>query len=118
MMVTLILEGNMRIERIVVLLLLATFSFTTSSALAMTKHWFVIKDKHGVCKVIKTKNKTHATVAGPFKTKRAALASKAKVCEGAIPSHKTTKKSIRPGTSSQMGTHQTTPGQLGAPTVK
>jgi hypothetical protein len=44
-------------------------------ALAGKKHWYVVKDKAGVCRVIEAK-----TIAGPFKTMAEAEQRKAKVC--------------------------------------
>ena len=40
----------------------------------------VIKAKNGVCRVIKAKEKTPATIAGPFKTKEEAQKAKEKEC--------------------------------------
>lgn len=42
--------------------------------------YVVIKDKNGVCKVLKTKGKTPKTIAGPFDTKKDAQAAKDKNC--------------------------------------
>ncbi len=50
-------------------------SLMTGVALAEKKHWFVVKDRDGVCKVIEAES-----VAGPFKTMRQAEKRKAKVC--------------------------------------
>jgi len=41
---------------------------------------FIIKDKNGVCKVIQAKEKTPATIAGPYKTKSNAEKAKDKAC--------------------------------------
>ena len=56
------------------------FVLMSGVALAQKKHWFVVKDVNGVCRVIEAKEKTPATIAGPFKTMEAAEKRKAKVC--------------------------------------
>lgn len=70
----------MRIGRVVVLLLVAIFCLTTPLALAAGDSWVVIKDKSGVCKVIKAKEKTPATIAGPFASKDEAKKAKEREC--------------------------------------
>jgi hypothetical protein len=47
----------------------------TGVALAEKKHWFVVKDKSGVCRVIEAE-----TIAGPFKTMEEAEKRMAKDC--------------------------------------
>jgi hypothetical protein len=56
------------------------FVLMSGVALAQKKQWFVVKDVNGVCRVIEAKEKTPATIAGPFKTMEAAEKRKAKVC--------------------------------------
>ena len=56
------------------------FVLMSGVALAQKKHWFVVKDVNGVCRVIEAKEKTPATIAGPFKTMEQAEKGKAKVC--------------------------------------
>jgi FtsZ-interacting cell division protein ZipA len=56
------------------------FSLMSGVALAQKKHWFVVKDKNGVCRVIEAKERTPATIAGPFKIKEEAEKRKAKDC--------------------------------------
>ncbi len=51
------------------------FSLMTGVALAEKKHWFVVKDKVGTCRVIEAE-----TIAGPFKTMEEAEKRKAEVC--------------------------------------
>lgn len=66
-------------KRILIVLALAMFVFTSVAALAADQY-FVIKDKNNQCKVIKAKDKTPATIAGPFKTKDEANKAKAEKC--------------------------------------
>jgi hypothetical protein len=68
------------LKKSAVLFVLIFFSLMSGVALAQKKHWFVVKDVNGVCKVIEAKEKTPATIAGPFKTMEAAEKRKAKVC--------------------------------------
>ena len=63
----------------VVLAILVIFALTATVAVAADS-WFVIKDKKGVCKVIKAKEKTPKTIAGPFASKAAAQKAKDKKC--------------------------------------
>ena len=51
------------------------FVLMSGVALARKKHWFVVKDVNGVCRVIEAKD-----IAGPFKTMEAAEKRKAKEC--------------------------------------
>ncbi len=69
----------MNAKRVVVLCLALVFLLTTALVLAAGDSWVVIKDKNGICKVIKAQEKTPKTIAGPFKTKEEA--EKAKVTE-------------------------------------
>ena len=70
----------MRSARVSVLLLAIIFCLTSSLALAGGDSWVVIKDKNGICKVIKSDHTTPKTVAGPFKTKEEAQKTKEKEC--------------------------------------
>jgi hypothetical protein len=63
-----------------VLFVVILFCLMSGIALAQKTQWFVIKDKNGVCKVIEAKEKTPATIAGPFKTREEAEKRKAKDC--------------------------------------
>ena len=58
-----------------VLFVVIVFSLVAGVALAEKKHWFVVKDKGGACKVIEAE-----TIAGPFKTIEEAEKRKAKDC--------------------------------------
>lgn len=58
-----------------VLFVVILFSLMTGFALAEKKHWFVVKDKDGTCRVIEAE-----TIAGPFKTIEEAEKRKAKDC--------------------------------------
>jgi hypothetical protein len=49
-----------------------------STAFAAGNSYVVIKDKNGVCRVIKASKKTPSTIAGPFKTKEEAKRAKEK----------------------------------------
>ncbi len=68
------------LTKLSVLFVVIVFSLMSGVALAQKKHWFVVKDKNGVCKVIEAKEKTPATIAGPFETKKEAEKRKAEVC--------------------------------------
>ncbi len=67
-------------RRVTVVFLVLVFSLVSVLALAAGDKWVVIKDKKGVCKVIKVKGKTPKTVAGPFDTEAQAKQAKAKMC--------------------------------------
>jgi hypothetical protein len=58
-----------------VLFVVILFSLMSGVALAQKKHWFVVKDKGGMCRVIEAE-----TIAGPFKTMEEAEKRKAKDC--------------------------------------
>lgn len=58
-----------------VLCVVILFSLMSGVALAEKKHWFVVKDKNGECRVIEAE-----TIAGPFKTMEQAERGKAKDC--------------------------------------
>ena len=58
-----------------VLFVVILFSLMTGVALAEKKHWFVVKDKVGTCRVIEAE-----AIAGPFKTMEEAEKRKAKDC--------------------------------------
>ena len=60
--------------------LVAIFASTAVFSLAAEEPWFIIKDKNGVCKVIQAKEKTPATIAGPYKTQKNAEKAKDKAC--------------------------------------
>jgi len=71
----------MKSQSLVVWFLVIVFSLATTLVFAAGDGWFVIKDKNGVCKVIEAKEKTPATIAGPFKTKQDAEKAKDKECQ-------------------------------------
>jgi len=88
-----LLEGTMKARRLVGLFIAIIFVLTTVVAFAAGDSYVVIKDKKGVCKVIKAQEKTPATIAGPFKTKEEAKKAKEKECP------KASSKPSKPGTS-------------------
>ena len=70
----------MKVRRLIGLFIAIIFVLTTVIAFAAGDSYVVIKDKKGVCKVIKAKEKTPETIAGPFKTKAEAKKAKEKEC--------------------------------------
>jgi hypothetical protein len=58
-----------------VLFVVILLSLMSGVALAQKKHWFVVKDKGGTCRVIEAE-----TIAGPFKTMQEAEKRKARDC--------------------------------------
>jgi len=66
-------------KRIAALFMVLVFLVTCSLASA-AEMWVVIKDKNGICRVIKSDHKTPKTIAGPFNTEKEADAAKAKEC--------------------------------------
>jgi hypothetical protein len=84
----------MKAQRSIGLFIAVIFLLTTVAAFAAGDSYVVIKDKNGVCKVIKAKDKTPATIAGPFKTKEEAVKAKEKEC--AKPSGKPGKPAKEP----------------------
>ncbi|MFH1114254.1 MAG: hypothetical protein V1792_10060 [Pseudomonadota bacterium] len=66
-----------------VLFVVILLSLMSGVALAQEKHWFVVKDKAGMCQVIEvaTVLEPFITIAGPFKTKAEAETRKAKDCQ-------------------------------------
>ncbi len=62
------------LTKLSVLFVVILFSLMSGVALAQKKHWFVVKDKGGMCRVIEAE-----TIAGPFKTMEQAE-RKAKDC--------------------------------------
>ena len=70
-------------RRVTVLFLVIAFSLVSVLALAAADKWVVIKDKNGVCKVLKVKGKTPKTIAGPFDTEAQAKQAKEKMCPAA-----------------------------------
>ncbi len=73
----------MKVRHFVVVVLVAIFASTAVFSFAAEEPWFIIMDKNGVCKVIQAKEKTPATIAGPYKTKDNAEKAKDKACEKA-----------------------------------
>ncbi|HMK34776.1 MAG TPA: hypothetical protein VK463_06900 [Desulfomonilaceae bacterium] len=108
----------MRIKRLMALFTVAIFCLTSSLALAAGRNWFVIKNKRGVCKVVKTKSEPSAAIAGPFETKKEAQRVKEKECGTAAKQRKPLKTPRRSEPSSQTGEPgmlPTSPGQSGMP---
>jgi len=70
----------MKPGHVVALFLALAFSLATVTSLYAAGSWVVIKDKNGVCKIIESKERTPATIAGPFKTKKEAEKAKDKEC--------------------------------------
>ncbi|MFA6224495.1 MAG: hypothetical protein WC647_19525 [Desulfomonilaceae bacterium] len=70
-------------------------NFCPVAVFAAGDSYFVIKDKNGICKVIKGQEKTPATIAGPFKTKEEAVKAKEKECAKA--SNQPSKPTSPPG---------------------
>jgi gamma-glutamyltranspeptidase len=70
----------MKVRRLIGFFIAFIFVLTTVVAFAAGDSFVVIKDKNGVCKVIKAQEKTPATIAGPFKTKEEAQKAKEKEC--------------------------------------
>ncbi|MGO8880250.1 MAG: hypothetical protein ACLPVO_04510 [Desulfomonilaceae bacterium] len=85
----------MKVRRLVGLFIAIIFILTTVIAFAAGDSYVVIKDKKGVCKVIKAKEKTPATIAGPFKTKEEAKKAKEKECPKASSKTGKTKSSSK-----------------------
>jgi hypothetical protein len=73
-------EGNLKVRHLIVVVLVAIFALTAVFSFAAEEPWFIIKDKNGVCKVIQAKEKTPATIAGPYKTQKNAEKAKDKAC--------------------------------------
>lgn len=69
----------MKVRHLIGLFIAIIFVLTTVVAFAADS-FVVIKDKNGVCKVIKAQEKTPATIAGPFKTHEEAEKAKEKEC--------------------------------------
>jgi hypothetical protein len=65
-----------------ILFVVIFFSLMTGIALAEKKHWFVVKDKDGLCRVIEAETvvEPFKKLAGPFKTMKEAEKRKAKEC--------------------------------------
>jgi colicin import membrane protein len=70
----------MKIKHIIVVMVATVFALTAVCVFAAEGPWFIIKDKNGVCKVIQAKEKTPATVAGPYETQKKADEAKGKEC--------------------------------------
>ncbi len=69
----------MKSNRVLVLLLAVAFGLIITVSLA-SADYVVIKDKRGICKVIKSAHKTSKTIAGPFKTMEEARNAEAREC--------------------------------------
>ena len=73
-------EENLKVKHLIVVVLVIVFALTAVFSFAAEDPWFIIKDKNGVCKVIQAKEKTPATIAGPYKTQANADKAKDKAC--------------------------------------
>jgi hypothetical protein len=73
-------EGTMKARRLIGLFIAVIFVLTTVVAFAAGDSYVVIKDKNGICKIIKAQEKTPKTIAGPFKTKEEAEKAKDREC--------------------------------------
>jgi hypothetical protein len=83
----------MKVRRLIGLFIAVIFVLTTVIAFAAGDSYVVIKDKKGICKIIKAQEKTPKTIAGPFKTKEEAVKAKEKECP------KTSSQPSKPSTS-------------------
>ena len=90
----------MKARRLIGFFIAVIFVLTTVAAFAAGDSYVVIKDKNGICKIIKAQEKTPKTIAGPFKTKEEAQKAKEKECAKA-----STSQPSKPTTPSS----QTTP---------
>jgi colicin import membrane protein len=70
----------MKIKHIIAVVVATIFSLTAVCVFAAEDPWFIIRDKNGVCKVIQAKEKTPATIAGPYETQKKADEAKGKEC--------------------------------------
>jgi colicin import membrane protein len=70
----------MNIKHIIAVVVATIFALTAISVSAAEDPWFIIKDKNGVCRVIQAKEKTPATIAGPYETQKKADEAKGKEC--------------------------------------
>ncbi len=61
--------------------LVVTFGLVCTGAWA-SADYLVVKDKNGVCRVIRGKAPTPDTISGPYRTKIEALMAKKKLCGG------------------------------------
>ncbi len=82
-------------KKLTVFTFLVAFVFCASVGLAAGMKWFVIKDVNGVCKVIQAKAETPKTVGGPFSSKAAAMAGKAKACKKSVKAKKAPKPKVK-----------------------
>ena len=69
----------MKTRTIIAIMMALLLIMATVSAYA-AESYVVIKDKNGVCKVIKAVEKTPKTIAGPFKSKEEAMKAKEREC--------------------------------------
>lgn len=70
----------MKSTQIVGLFVCVILALSVGAALADDDSWFVIKDRDSACKVIKAKDKTADTIAGPFLRKEQADEALEKAC--------------------------------------
>ncbi len=96
----------MRVRRLIGFFTAIIFVLTTIVAFAAGDSYFVIKDKNGVCKVIKAQEKTSATIAGPFKTQVEAQKAMEQECPKV--SSKPNKSTTEPNKSTAKRSRSTT----------
>lgn len=96
----------MKARRLIGFLIAMIFVLTTVAAIATGDSYVVIKDKNGVCKVIKAQEKTSATIAGPFKTQVEAQNAMGKECPKV--SSKPSKSTTEPNKSTAKRSRSTT----------
>ena len=70
----------MKIKHIIAVVVATIFALTAVCVFAAEDPWFIIKDKNDVCKVIQAKEKTPATIAGPYDTQKKADEVKGEEC--------------------------------------
>jgi len=70
----------MKIKHIMAVIVATIFTLSSVCVFAAEDPWFIIKDKNDVCKVIQAKEKTPATIAGPYETQKKADEAKGKEC--------------------------------------
>lgn len=67
-------------KKLAALALAAILTLGTVCAWAAADKYVVVKDKNGVCRVMRATGKTPKTIAGPFDTKAEAVSAKERNC--------------------------------------
>ncbi|MFH1114255.1 MAG: hypothetical protein V1792_10065 [Pseudomonadota bacterium] len=70
----------MNLKHIIAVVGVTIFALTAVCVFAAEDPWFIIKAKNGVCRVVQAKEKTPATIAGPYETRKKADEAKGKEC--------------------------------------